>query len=91
MIERPSRIFVIICESHSAWPLIENLPDYTIIPNTKKMLKNSVFSKRAFPSGNGTMAKVSSIISGIPDSGISVEGVLKKTDDFAFAKFIIWE
>lgn len=88
MIERPSRIFVIICESHSAWPLIENLPDYNIIPNTKKMLKNSVFSKRAFPSGNGTMATVSSIISGIPDSGISVEGVLKKTDDFAFAKFM---
>ena len=88
LIERPSRIFVIICESHSAWPLIEDLPDYDIIPNTKKLLENSVFSRRSFPSGNGTMATVSSIISGIPYCGISVEGVLKKTDDFAFAKFM---
>lgn len=88
LIERPSRIFVIICESHSAWPLIEDLPDYNIIPNTKKLLENSVFSRRSFPSGNGTMATVSSIISGIPYCGISVEGVLKKTDDFAFAKFM---
>ena len=85
-IERPSRIFVLICESHSGWPLIANLPEYNVIPNTKALCKNALFARRGLPAGSGTMATVSSIISGLPYTEVSVKGVSKKTNDFAFAK-----
>ncbi|MBR4598420.1 MAG: hypothetical protein IKO42_08525, partial [Opitutales bacterium] len=88
VIERPSRIFVLICESHSGWPMIADLPGYDVIPNTKALAKNAVFTRRGFPAGAGTMSTVSSIISGLPSTGVSVKGVPKKTKDFAFAKYM---
>ena len=85
-IERPPRIFVLICESHSGWPLIANLPQYDVIPNTRALSKNALFARRGLPAGSGTMATVSSIISGLPYTEVSVKGVSKKTADFAFAR-----
>ena len=86
--KRPSRIFVIIGEGNSAWPLNYNLPNYDILPMQKQLCTDALFSKKALPSARGTMTSVSSIVSGMPSTEITVRGVLKQSTDFAFAKYM---
>ena len=86
--KRPSRIFVIIGEGNSAWPLNYDLPNYNILPMQKELCKNALFSRSALPSAYGTMLSVSSIISGLPATEITVKGVLKQTTNFSFAKYM---
>ena len=86
--KRPSRIFVIIGEGNSAWPLNYDLLNYNILPMQKQLCKNTLYCKKALPSGRGTMASVSSIVCGIPSTEITVNGVLKQSTDFAFAKYM---
>ncbi len=84
--KKPSRIFVIIGESNSAWPFQHNLSDYNVSPQQEELCKDALFCKNALPSGMGTMITVSSIISGIPATELSVKGVYKQSSDYSFAK-----
>ncbi len=84
--KKPSRIFLIIGESNSAYPLNFNLPNLDLLPQQKELTKKALYCKKALPSGFGTMITVSSIISGIPATKLSVSGVFKQTTDYSFAR-----
>ena len=85
-IKPPSRIFLIIGESNSAWPLQLDLPNYNVCPQQKQLCKDALFCRTALPMGMGTMITVSAIISGIPATELSVKGVFKQSYDYSFAK-----
>ncbi len=82
---KPKRIFVIIGESNSAWPLVYSLPDYDVCPQQKDLIKGAFHCKKALPAGLGTMITVSSIISGIPATDLFVKGVYRQANDYSFA------
>lgn len=84
--KKPSRIFLIIGESNSAYPLNFNLPNLDLLPQQKELTKKALYCRKALPSGFGTMITVSSIISGIPATKLSVSGVFKQTTDYSFAR-----
>ncbi len=84
-IKPPSRIFLIIGESNSAWPLFTDLLNYNVCPQQKQLCKQALFCKKALPSGLGTMITVSSIISGLPGTKLSVKGVTMQSSDYSFA------
>lgn len=84
-ISKPKRIFLIVGESNSAWPLQLDMPNYNVCPQQKQLCNNALYCKNALPAGFGTMITVSSIISGIPATELSVKGVLKQSTDYSFA------
>ena len=86
--KKPSRIFLIIGESNSAWPLSVDLPNCNVLPEQKKLLKDAFFCKQALTVGEGTMITVSSLISGIPATKLSVKGVNKYSTNYAFAHYM---
>lgn len=85
---RPKRIFFIIGEGHSAWPTYDRFQKYGLMPQTRALYETSFYCRRTLPSGGGTMASVSSLISGIPYTGLDVRGVCKTTPDCAIAPIL---
>ncbi len=81
----PSRIFFIVGEGHSAWPTYERFTNLNIMPNTREFYKTSLFCKQALASGGGTMATISSLISGIPFTGVDVRGIFMHNTDCSIA------
>lgn len=85
---KPKRIFFILGESHSAWPLFEEYSNLNLMPQTKELLKDSLYSKSALPSGGGTMAAVTTLISGVPFSGRELQSAANANTDFALAPIL---
>lgn len=55
------------------------------MPHTRSLYGKSLFCPAALSSGGGTMASVSSLISGIPYTGLDVRGVYRANADCAAA------
>lgn len=89
----PSHIFVIMGESYSSWPLIRNFPNFQVMPELKSILEDErapkISTLKCIPSGGGTMASISSLIAGLPFTGLTVDGVFRGTDVFAPAKIMM--
>lgn len=81
----PKRVFLIVGEGHSAWPTYDRFQKYGIMPHTRSLYGKSLFCPAALSSGGGTMASVSSLISGIPYTGLDVRGVYRANADCAAA------
>lgn len=84
----PKRIFLFVGESHSAWPTYDKFSEYAIMPETRALYGKSLFCQRALSSGGGTMASLSSLISGIPYTGLDVRGIRPSRNDCAPAAIL---
>lgn len=84
----PKRVFLIVGEGHSAWPTHDRFLKYGIMPQTRALYAKSLFCPAALSSGGGTMASVSSLISGIPYTGLDVRGVYRANAGCAAAAIL---
>lgn len=84
--EKPEHIFLIIAESHSAWPLYEKYKSRNLMPETRKLLKNSLGSSHALSAGICTVDSVTSILGGIPFAMLSASCIDDYPSDFSIAK-----
>ena len=82
----PSHIFLIIVESHSAWPLFDEYKDRNLLPETDKLLKKSLGTKFALPAGICTVDSVTSIVGGLPFAMLSAAAIPDYTDEFSIAR-----
>ena len=58
------------------------------MPETRALYGESLFCRRALSSGGGTMASMSSLISGIPYTGLDVRGIRPSRNDCAPAAIL---
>ncbi len=68
---KPTRIFFVISESHSAWPIWDEYKNMKLMPESKKIAKRGLTCYRALASGGGTLNSTQSLASGIPHTGLS--------------------
>lgn len=83
---KPSHIFLIIAESHSAWPLFEKYKYKNLMPETSKLLENSISTTHALSAGICTVDSVTSILGGIPFAMLSASCIQDYPKDFSIAK-----
>lgn len=82
---RPRHIFLIIAESHSAWPLYEKYRSRNLMPQTAKIAENSLRSSHALSAGICTVDSVTSILGGIPFAMLSAGCIEDYPADFSIA------
>ena len=69
----PTRIFFILSESYSAWPLWTYNSDYGLSPEMKRLsLSRGIYCDSALPAAMGTMNTTTSIIRNVPFSGANL-------------------
>lgn len=83
---KPSHIFLIIGESHSAWPLFDKYKSRNLMPETAKLLENSISTTHALSAGICTVDSVTSILGGIPFAMLSASCIADYPADFSIAK-----
>ncbi len=83
--KKPSRVFFIVGEGHSAWPTHSRFLNLGLMPNTRAFYDTALYCKQALPTGGGTMSTTSSLICGIPFPGLDVRGVYMSNDTCAIA------
>lgn len=88
LVKKPSRIFIIMSEGHSAWGSYQQYSHLGLMPETAKLYKGAVCSQTALPSGGGTMASISSLVSGIPYSAVDIRGVEMVSKTYAIAPIL---
>ena len=70
-IEKPKQIFIVVMESYDSWPLEKKYLPFELSKNLTEISKKGLFFKNFIPSSESTMNSISSIITGIPYSGVS--------------------
>ena len=84
----PKRIFFIVGEGHSAWPLFEQYSLLGLMPQTRSLCGSSPHCSKMLSSGAGTMASVSSLVSGLPYCGLDVRGVMNSSTEYSIAPIL---
>ena len=82
---QPSHVFLIIMESHSAWPLFDEYRPRNLLPETDKILRRSLGTKYALPAGICTIDSVTSILGGLPFAMLSAACIPDYPADFSIA------
>lgn len=85
--KKPSHIFLILAESHSAWPLYEKYQYKNLMPETLKISKNSLHSLHTLSAGICTVDSVTSILGGIPFAMLSASCIPNYPTEFSIAKY----
>ena len=85
---KPSHIFLIIAESHSAWPLDSQHEGRNLMPETAKLCRESLASKRAVSAGIGTFDSATCILGGIPFAVLSPGCIPNYPTDFSLANLM---
>ncbi|MBR6388694.1 MAG: sulfatase-like hydrolase/transferase [Opitutales bacterium] len=85
---KPSHIFLIIAESHSAWPLDPQHEPRNLMPETLKLCRTSLSSKRAISAGIGTSDSTTCILGGIPFAVLSPGCIPNYPTDFSLAELM---
>ncbi len=69
---RPSHIFLVVMESYDSWPLQPKYQSLNLTPELSAIAKNGLYFPAALPAASSTFNSLSSILSGVPYSGINV-------------------
>lgn len=85
---KPSHIFLIIAESHSAWPLAPQHQSRNLMPETLKLCEKGLSSKRAVSAGIGTSDTTTCILGGIPFAVLSPGCIKDYPTDFSLANLM---
>jgi phosphoglycerol transferase MdoB-like AlkP superfamily enzyme len=67
---KPQHIFLFIMESYDLWSFFPPYRELGLTANGQKLAQNGLFWTNFTSAGGGTMATVSSIISGVPQVGV---------------------
>ncbi|MBO6101836.1 MAG: sulfatase-like hydrolase/transferase, partial [Opitutales bacterium] len=84
---KPPHIFLIIAESHSAWPLYEKYIGRNLMPQTLAIANSSLRSLHTLSAGICTVDSVTSILGGVPFAMLSASCVGNYPKDFSIAKY----
>ena len=71
LIKKPQQIFLVIMESYDSWPLQKKYLPFKLSENLSQIAANGIYFNTFLPASESTMNSVSSIITGIPYSGVS--------------------
>ncbi|ATC95750.1 LTA synthase family protein [Pseudoalteromonas tunicata] len=74
-IAKPSQVFLIVMESYDAWPLQQKYADLNLNNEFKQLSKQGIYLDNVLPAAFSTMNSLSSILSGIPYSGVNMSKV----------------
>ena len=77
MIDKPQHIFLIVMESYDKWVLEKKFLHLGLSSNLASISKNSITFKNFIPSAESTINSISSIVTGIPYSGINQTSLSK--------------
>ena len=72
LIDAPEHIFLVVMESYDAWPLQEQYASLHLTDRVKSLGKKGLHFKNFLPASSSTMNSLSSIVSGIPFTGVNV-------------------
>ncbi|MEE8436886.1 MAG: sulfatase-like hydrolase/transferase [Candidatus Neomarinimicrobiota bacterium] len=78
----PDHIFLIIMESYDSWPLLDEYKSLNITENLKTLGRNGVLFNHFLPSGGSTIASLSTILTGIPFTGVNISRIAAKKAPF---------
>ncbi len=84
--EAPKHVFLIIAESHSAWPMFEKYQERNLMQETLKLVQKSLASRHALSAGICTVDTVTSILGGIPFAMLSASCIKDYPKDYSIAK-----
>ena len=70
-IKKPRQIFLVVMESYDSWPLEKKYLPFELSKNLSEISNNGILFNNFIPSSESTMNSISSIITGIPYSGVS--------------------
>ncbi|MBE0348134.1 LTA synthase family protein [Pseudoalteromonas peptidolytica] len=83
LIEKPSRIFFIVMESFDSWPLQDKYRGLGLTENFHRLKANGIFVEQTLPAASSTMNSLSSLVTGIPFSGINMSRLTSKVDTYS--------
>ncbi len=83
--KRPDHIFIIVMESYDSWPLLPEYGALNISDSLKALGQEGIFFNHFLPSGPNTMASLSTILTGIPHTGVNISRIGAKRAPFVTA------
>lgn len=76
----PNHIFLVIMESYDMWPLLPEYRSLGLGENLQYFGEKGIFFNRFLPSGESTMASVSTILTGAPYIGINISRIASERE-----------
>ncbi|KJY91829.1 hydrolase [Pseudoalteromonas piscicida] len=83
LIQKPSRIFYIVMESFDSWPLQDKYRDLALTENFHRLKAKGIYVEQALPAASSTMNSLSSLVTGIPFSGINMSSLTSKAHTYS--------
>lgn len=70
--QQPKQIAMVVGESFGIWPFVQEFADLHLVDNTKAIMSSSkaVNVKTMMAHGNGTIASLNGLLTGLPNTGI---------------------
>ena len=81
----PDHIFIIVMESYDAWPLLPRYQSLNITENLKNLGRRGILFNHFLPSAGNTMGSLSSILTGIPYTGVNISRIAARKAPFITA------
>ncbi len=78
----PDHIFLIVMESYDSWLLLPEYESLHITDSLKSLGRNGIFFDHFLPSGSSTMASLSTILTGIPFTGVNISKIAARKPPF---------
>ncbi|PID29643.1 MAG: alkaline phosphatase [Candidatus Cloacimonadota bacterium] len=73
--EKPNQIFLVVMESYDSWPLMDEYSCFGVSNCLKDIQNRGIRYNHFLPSATSTMNSLSSIITGIPYTGINISKI----------------
>lgn len=70
--ERARHLFLIIMESHDAWPLLDRYRPLQLAEGVRALAQDGLLIPAFVSAGSGTMPSVGALITGLPEAGLVV-------------------
>ncbi|PCK30846.1 LTA synthase family protein [Pseudoalteromonas piscicida] len=83
LIEKPSRIFYIVMESFDSWPLQSKYRGLALTEHFHRLKKQGIYVEQSIPAASSTMNSLSSLVTGIPYSGVNMSRLKSSADDYS--------
>lgn len=75
LVKSPSQVFLIIMESYDSWPLQQKYASLNLTNELKRLANEGMYLENVLPAASSTMNSLSSILSGIPFSGVNMSRI----------------
>ncbi len=83
LLNKPSHIFYIVMESFDSWPLQDKYRSLKLTEQFHQLKQQGLYIEQALPAASSTMNSLSSLISGIPYSGVNMSRLNVKYDEYS--------